>query len=131
MNLQVLYLVAKNSTTYKEFFDKISKSKIKTIDELDYIIEFISGIIGIDSKEIKSKARCRDLVEYRVVYYYLAKKYTDNSLKRIGGKVNKNHATVLHGLKSTYIPEIDKLIKKIEPLYDQKTKELYLQQFNF
>lgn len=46
------------------------------------------------------KSRERDIVYKRAIYYKLAKEFTKEPLYKIGQEVNKDHATVIHGLKT-------------------------------
>jgi len=49
---------------------------------------------------IDTKSRERNLVYKRAIYYKLAKEFTKEPLHAIGQEVNKDHATVIHGLKT-------------------------------
>jgi len=64
-----------------------------TIDKIKEIVETETGI------ELKNKSRRTELVYTRAMYYNLCREYTLHSLEVIGKSVDKNHATVLHGLK--------------------------------
>lgn len=48
---------------------------------------------------ISVKSRKREIVYMRSIYYKLCKDFTSESLDAIGKHVNKDHATVLNGLK--------------------------------
>ena len=48
---------------------------------------------------IDVKSRKREIVYIRSIYYKLCKDFTKESLDAIGKHVNKDHATVLNGLK--------------------------------
>ena len=48
---------------------------------------------------ISVKSRKREIVYMRSIYYKLCKDFTNESLDAIGKQVNKDHATVLNGLK--------------------------------
>ena len=48
---------------------------------------------------ISVKSRKREIVYMRSIYYKLCKDFTNESLNAIGKQVNKDHATVLNGLK--------------------------------
>jgi len=64
-----------------------------TIDKIKEIVETETGI------ELNNKSRRTELVYTRAMYYNLCREYTLHSLDVIGKSVDKNHATVLHGLK--------------------------------
>lgn len=68
-------------------------------------------------KNIGTKNRLRHIVHARWVYFKLAKDYTTHSLSSIGLEVNRDHATVLHGLKY-----IDYDLKQVQ---FQHIKEIY------
>ena len=51
------------------------------------------------NRQIQEESRRRDVVYSRAIYYKLAKDYSGKSLAKIGKAVNKDHATVIHGLK--------------------------------
>jgi len=50
---------------------------------------------------LKNPTRKREYAEARYIYFYLCREYaTDGkSLEKIGSTVNKDHSTVLHGLR--------------------------------
>ena len=52
------------------------------------------------NRSIDIKTRKRDVIYMRCIYYRLCRDLTYESLESIGKKVNKDHATVLHGLKT-------------------------------
>ncbi len=49
--------------------------------------------------QIHIPSRERDIVYMRAIYYKLCKEFTFEPLHEIGKAVNKDHATVIHGLK--------------------------------
>lgn len=51
------------------------------------------------NKRIQETTRRRDVVYPRAIYYKLAQDYSGESLVSIGKAVDKDHATVIHGLK--------------------------------
>lgn len=78
--------------------------------ELDFIIETLQNKTGLN---LKKPTRQRQYVLVRSLYYKLAREYTVHSLAKIGKAFNKDHATVLHGLK------VFDTVKMYEPkLYD-------------
>jgi len=64
-----------------------------TIDKIKEIVETETGY------NLTHPSRKTELVYTRAMYYNLCRQYTLHSLEVIGKSVNKNHATVLHGLK--------------------------------
>ena len=68
------------------------------------ILENIHAIcekrVGFYPSLSKSKKRYPELVMTRNIYFKMAKKYTEYSLTQIGMVCDRDHATVLHGLKT-------------------------------
>lgn len=59
------------------------------------LIEIINGVYDVD---IRCKSRKRNIIDARTVFYHLL--YNEGySLTNIGRAINKNHATVINGLK--------------------------------
>jgi chromosomal replication initiator protein len=77
---------------------------------VELIQETVCNYFNIDCKAIHSKSRKREIVHARQISMYLAKKYTDLSLSRIGDMIGKrDHATVLHACKNiSGLLDIDK-----------------------
>lgn len=79
--------------------------------KLQDIKNFIDTEFDID---ISKNTRKREYVEARCLYYKLAKEYTKLTLERIGAVLNRDHATVLHGLKNVW----DHALVTNEDVYD-------------
>jgi hypothetical protein len=62
--------------------------KIKTLVEQEY------------GYSVDDKTRKRQVVEARAMFYYILKNFSNLTLAAIARTVNKNHATVLHGLRN-------------------------------
>ena len=59
------------------------------------LIEIVNGVYDVD---IKTKSRKRNTIDARTVFYHLL--YNEGySLTDIGRAINKNHATVINGLR--------------------------------
>jgi len=56
--------------------------------------------LNILPEEFKSKSRERYIVEARHLYYWLLRKKTNYSLSTLGKMLGKDHATVLHSIKT-------------------------------
>lgn len=81
-------------------------------------METVSQKTGLSTYEIRQTSRVQRVVRARNMYFYIAKKYSKESLAEIGSVVfGKDHATVIHGIKKCE----DKM--KTEPMY----KSLVLQ----
>jgi hypothetical protein len=63
--------------------------------------------------DITRKARTEDLAYYRYIYFYVAKKMFGRriSLTEIGKSVNRDHATVIYGIKR--VEDAEKYDKKL------------------
>jgi len=65
-------------------------------------IETIQSIVcnhyGITPKTLFKASRKREIIEVRHIFHYLAKKYTRQTYKKIGGYSNRNYATVMHSV---------------------------------
>lgn len=61
------------------------------------VVDIIFKESGID---VRKKSRLREVVEYRDMYFYIMRMLDAKMpLRCIGETVDKNHATVLHGIK--------------------------------
>lgn len=76
------------------------------LNEIKQLVELKTGY------NISQESRERELVYCRAIYFKLCRKHTLYTLKKIGKTLNKDHATVLHGIKL-----LDHTIKTFEPLY--------------
>lgn len=90
--------------------------------------------------DIKEPTRIEKYVEARMIYYWLCYYFTNMNLSKIAKTVNKNHATVLHGIKNFPIfMETDKQFKeKFLAIYEtlkedvqKKTEQMSLQELTF
>ena len=64
------------------------------------LTKIVAEIFDLDYLQLFEKGRKRNLVEARQVIFYIAyKKINGLSLAQIGAKFNKDHATVLYGIK--------------------------------
>jgi len=80
-------------------YKPIEKKFKKDVNTLAKIKDFIHNKFGVDLLE-NSNSRKRRLVELRTLFFALAKDKTELTLSNIGTYLNKDHATVLHSLKS-------------------------------
>ncbi len=78
------------------------------------------------SINVDDTTRTREQVEARSLYYTLIKELTPKAtLKQIGSSVNKNHATVIHGLNQwdmlvRYNPTLNKYKERILKMFDKQ-----------
>jgi chromosomal replication initiation ATPase DnaA len=83
------------------------------------VLELVCESLDLDQDKVKSKSRLRILVEARQIYSYIIMKVSTIhvTLSDAGSVMNKDHATVLHGvqqainLNETNIPFSKKLDK--------------------
>ena len=66
----------------------------------DNILKFVSDHLRISTDEMRGKARWRAIVEARQIFCYICRKLLPLSLSQIGNIINKDHATVLHSVKT-------------------------------
>lgn len=67
---------------------------------VERIMDFICTSFEISQQQLKSKSRQRQIVLARNMAFFLARKYTDLSLKDIGDRFNRKHSTVLKGISN-------------------------------
>lgn len=65
------------------------------------MLQRIKELVEIETKirDISNASRNQDIIDARVMYYYLARKYTGFSFNEIGEQVNKDHSTAVYGIK--------------------------------
>ena len=61
------------------------------------LIRAIEGVTGIDHIRLASPRRYRELADVRLIFYMLARKYTDLSFSKIGEYTDRDHSTVVVG----------------------------------
>lgn len=74
------------------------------IDEVNdlQLIKVICNVNEVDFEQLTKRFtyRKREFVECRQMYFYFKKRMSNLSLEKIGSFFNKDHATVLHSVKS-------------------------------
>ena len=90
---------------------------------LEAIKKLVCKEFSISETEIVSASRKQKIVKPRQMAIYLSKKYTDHSIKKIGARFNKYHATAIYAInavekalrqKSILFEQVNYLSKKIE-----------------
>ena len=66
---------------------------------LQSILQIISEYYGVSENLIKSKSRKDEVVKARHAYFYIAYKTSGKGLAEIGKLVNRDHTTVIHGIR--------------------------------
>ena len=65
---------------------------------IDQIIKTVCSVFELSPENLKSRSRKRNIVVARNTAFYLARKYTDLTLKEIGRLFNRRHSTVIKGI---------------------------------
>ena len=76
--------------------------------------------VRISHNTLCNTTKTRDIVEARYIYFYRARKLTNASYERIGRLVNRDHSTVIYGIK-----QVDD-VREIREKYDSLYKNDYL-----
>ncbi|MBQ7456021.1 MAG: chromosomal replication initiator protein DnaA [Desulfovibrio sp.] len=79
--------------------------------DLDLLTSLVCENYGLDQETLHSRSRCQRNVNGRNTIFYLARKYTDLTLKEIGEPFNRRHSTVLQGITS-----VERELAKDSPL---------------
>lgn len=79
--------------------DMIQESQ--TTISIEQIQEYVCDYFGIDTNKVREKTRKQEIVEARQIAMYLAKQFTDSSLKTIGLHFGgRDHSTVIHAIST-------------------------------
>ncbi len=79
--------------------------------DLDQILDHVCKLFQVSREGICSKSRKKQHVMARNVAFYIARRFTDFSLKEIGYRLNRRHSTVIKG-----ITNVEKEISRKSPL---------------
>ena len=98
--------------------DVVKKVEKKSVN-FDMIVEATAEHFNLSPDAIFSRSRLRDIADARQVIMFLTHKHTQLSSPAIGYKLNRKHATVLHGINSikdrlSYSKELSDIIVAIE-----------------
>ena len=102
----IVSLIAQSSLARKEIDLDLAKQALNSIVQnidievnMDYIQKFVQNYFDISIELMKAKTRKREVVVARQVSMYLAKEYTNMSLKSIGAHFGgRDHSTVIHAI---------------------------------
>lgn len=93
-------------------------------------IKQIKSLIERNFKvKIDTRARQRDIVYARALYFKLCRDMTLESMSKIGKLVNRDHSSVVHGVKlfdetiSVYEPRYERFYRKIKEVAGKETIE--------
>lgn len=115
---------------YVTTYFKSKKSKVSESKKIDLIIKAVTTYLDITEDVFKSKYRGREVVDARAIYYYLSKVLTNKSYYYIGKRVNRDHASAIHGFNQLVdLVDIgDKKLKKqlseVKKLYNSYTRKV-------
>lgn len=86
------------------------------MDQLSYDQRWKSLIVDVNEHfgvDIKDRYRGVNFVEARYIYYHICYKVFNMTLSEVGKTIDRDHATILHGLKQFDVwMEYDDLFKK-------------------
>ncbi len=93
---------------FYEFFIKNNDGK-----KLFSIFTRVLMFYNVDAELVKGKNRKEYLVKARKLFCLLAREYSNESFKRIGSYINRDHSTAMHYMKEadneyTMLPEINR-----------------------
>lgn len=96
--------IAENAPITVELAEKVISHLVKKVEKkhvnFDMIVENTAEFYKLNPDAIFSKSRLRDIADARQMIMYLCKKHTGLSSPAIGAKLNRKHATVLHGISA-------------------------------
>lgn len=84
----------------KKVISHLVKQETRKAVNFDMIVENTAEFYRLNPDAIFSKSRLRDIADARQMIMYLCKKHTSLSSPAIGAKLNRKHATVLHGISA-------------------------------
>jgi len=87
--------------------------------DMDQILSHVCRLFEVSRENISSKSRKKQFVMARNVAFYIARRFTDHSLKDIGYRLNRRHSTVIKGITS-----VEKEISRKSPLGRQLTQTI-------
>lgn len=112
-----------NSPITLELAQEVMKHSIRKVEQkvinFDMIVEATAEYYRLNPDVIFSQSRVRDIADARQVIMYLCNKLTSLSSSAIGQKLNRRHATVLHGISAIkdrlpYAKELSIAVTSIE-----------------
>ncbi|MBD5306737.1 MAG: chromosomal replication initiator protein DnaA [Bacteroides sp.] len=81
---------------------QVMKNSVKVVEKrpmnFEMIVEATANYYHLNPQVVYTSSRVRDIADARQVIMYLAHKMTGLSSTAIGTKLNRRHATVLHGI---------------------------------
>ena len=126
-DLYKAYTLFKKGFNFYDVTNYFKRNNVTLYDKqkIELIIDAVLLHYQITEKDFSGKSRQRHFVNARGAYYYLSRNLTKNSLKFIGKRVNRDHATVLNGYRLVVdllefnSDDIDKDIKQVKSIYHE------------
>jgi chromosomal replication initiation ATPase DnaA len=112
------HIIIKTGKKHVSFCGLSDECKVKIIEQKCLVLHALTGT------QIRYKTRKREIVVTRQLIMYFVHQFTKLSLAKNGALVGKNHATVLHAIKTiTNLAETDKQFRaKLERIKDEIEK---------
>jgi chromosomal replication initiator protein len=127
----IISLIAQSSLNRKEIDLELAKQALSNIVQdidvevnIDYIQKYVSNYFDVSIELLKAKTRKREIVVARQVAMYLAKEYTNMSLKSIGFHFgNRDHSTVIHAISTVndmmdtdtkFLAQMEDILKRVK-----------------
>jgi len=127
----VISLVAQSTLNKRNIDIKLVKEVIRQfvsqVDKeisVENIKQLVAKFFDVPIEKMQSKTRMREVVMARQLSMYLAKNYTNSSLKVIGDSFGgRDHSTVIHSLKTVkdmmdtdtiFKDKVNSLVKKVQ-----------------
>lgn len=87
--------------------------------DMEQILAHVCKMFDVSTEGISSKSRKKQYVMARNVAFYIARRFTECSLKEIGYRLNRRHSTVIKGITS-----VEKEISRKSPLGRQLSQTI-------
>ena len=129
VDLQKFYSLAKRGYTFVDSINSLKLDREKQVhdDRLEILKTTICEHYAVNDDEIIGRSRLGHIVEARRMFCYLSRMLTPKSLKVIGKKIDRDHATVLHQFNNVagYVHISDNsIISDIDTITSQYLKRL-------
>ena len=97
-DLNKVHNLTKKGLNFQEIKNALRLEKVKACggEKIEILIDAICEHYNVTREQLRHKTRLGHIVEARRMYCYLSRAFTPKSFKFIGGKINRDHATVLH-----------------------------------
>lgn len=114
-----------NAPITPQLVEEVMRNSVKVVKKkdinFDMIVESTAEFYNLNPDVIFSKSRVRDIADARQMIMYLSHKHTLLSSTAIGNKLNRKHATVLHGISAVkdrlpYTKELSEAVESIEKI---------------